>query len=101
MSLGRLFLSSLAIGVLVAFVAMLSVEIILPWQQYANVPDVPRSQLAELSSDVLRDRLLKGTIALKAINGAEKVYYILSHDPFYFAYQWAYFLAPSVVAAFI
>ena len=80
---------------------MLSVEVVLPWNDYANVPDAPRSQLSELSSNELQDRMLKGTIALKTINGAEKVYYIFSHNPSYFAYQWAYLLIPSTVAAFI
>src|SRR5215468_6656970 len=101
MSIRRLAFLSLGVGALVALVAMLSVEVILPWADYANVPDAPRSQLSQLSSGELRDRLLKGTIALKAVNGIEKVYYVISHDPWYFGYQWAYFLVPSVVAAFI
>ena len=101
MSLGRLALQALAVAALVAFVAMLSVDVILPWDHYVNVPDASRSELSQLSSDELQDRLLKGTIALKAVKGVEKVYYILSLEPSYFAYRWMYFLVPSVAAAFI
>jgi hypothetical protein len=101
MTLMRLTLSSFVVGALVAFGAMLSVEVVLPWNEYANVVDAPREKLSQLSHGELNNQLLKGTIALKAVNGVQKVFYILSHSPMYFAYQWAYFFVPSVVAAFI
>ena len=101
MRLQRLFVSSLGVGAAVAFVAMLSVDVILPWSDYLNVPDAPRAELSQLPSNELQERLLKGTIALQALNGMKKVYYILSHNPEYFVYQWAYFLVPSIVAAFL
>jgi len=101
MSMPRLFLLSLGVGAAVAFVAMVSVDVILPWNDYINVLDAPQSELSQLSENELHDRLLKGTIALEALNGMKKVYYILAHRPQYFAFQWMYFFIPSVVAAFL
>jgi uncharacterized protein (UPF0297 family) len=83
----RLILSPLAIGALVAFVALLSVDVILPWDDYVNVIDGTREQISQLSRDEVNDHLLKGTLALVAVNGAKKVWYILSHDPLYFAWS--------------
>ena len=101
MTLSRSLVSSVVVGALVAFVAMLSVEVILPWNDIANVADAPHEKLAQLSHDELNEQVLKGTIALKAVTGLQKVYYILVHSPSYFAYQWAYFFVPCAVAAFI
>jgi hypothetical protein len=101
MPLRKLALLSTGIAAAVAFMAMLSVIVILPWSDEVGVPDLSREQLAALSPQALRESIRKGTVAVKTVGGFEKLTYLVTRSPSSFLHSFAFFFLPSVIAAFI
>ena len=101
MLLRKLALLSTGVAAAVAFMAMLSVIVILPLSEEVSVPDLSREQLVALSPQALNDKIRSGAIALKTVSGAEKIAYFVTHSPSSFLHSFAFFFLPSVIAAFV
>jgi hypothetical protein len=101
MPIRKLALLSTGVAAAVAFMAMLSVIVILPWSEEVGVPDLSREQLVALSPKALSDGIRSGAVAVKTVSGAEKVAYLVTRSPLSFIHSWAFFFLPSVIAAFV
>jgi hypothetical protein len=97
----RLLLAAIGIGAIVALVAALTVNVLLPWSVEINVLDAPDEQVAGLNATELNDRLLSGELRLKSLRGTEKAIYLFTKAPMMLAHSWAYFFVSCSIAAFL
>jgi hypothetical protein len=97
----RLLLASFCVGAVIAGVATVSVDILLPWDQSVSVIDAPNDQLDRLTATELNDKINSGAIPLKSVRGLEKAFYVLTRDPMWLVSTWTHFFVASVLAAFL
>jgi hypothetical protein len=101
MQLKRLLLLAIGVGAVVALVATISVNILLPWSVDVRVLDAPQEQVARLNATELNDKLLSGALHLKSVRRAEKAMYLVTEAPMVLVHSWAYFFVASSIAAFL
>ena len=92
----RLKLCALAavIGIGVGFVAMATVDLLLPWSTPINVPDMPLEQLRALSAPEREALMRAGTFKVRTIDGLDKALYVARAAPAQLRNDWiAYALA--------
>jgi hypothetical protein len=97
----RLSLIALGIGALVSFAALVATDVVLPWPNAINVPDMPLEQWRAMSDHERREAIQSGAAAMKSLAGAEKIAYLLRATPWLFLLNWLLFFVPCVVAAFL
>jgi len=101
MPLPRLCLTAIGIGAFVALVAVLFVNVLLPWSIEVKVLDAPPEQVAGLTATEVNDRLLSGALQLKSVSGMKKAEYLFTQVPMVLVRGWAYFFVASAIAAFL
>jgi len=97
----RLLLTAIGLGAVVAVIATITVNVLLPWSVEILVPDFPKEQLAASNPTELNDKLLSGALHLKSVRGMDKAIYLFTEAPMFLVRSWAYFFVSSVVAAFL
>ncbi len=101
MNLPRLLIAAIGVGAIVALVATLTAEVLVPWSEHVSVLDAPKEQVAGLSATELNDRLLSGALKLRSVSGMEKAVFIFTREPMMLVHSWVYFFVSSAIAAFL
>ena len=97
----RLLLVAIGVGAIVALVATITVNVLLPWSVEIMVPDFPQEKLMTYSPTAINDILLSGELRLKSVRGMDKATYLFTKAPMFLVHSWAYFFISSAVAAFL
>ena len=90
-----------AIGAAVSLVAMLSYEVVLPWNESVAVPDMPLEQWVAMSHQEREKFVYDDPPRVKSLSGAEKYWYIVRAQPFRYVYRWLAWFLPCFVAVVI
>jgi hypothetical protein len=97
----RLAAVSAGLGIAIGFVAMVTINLLLPWSTPINVPAMPLEQLQALSA-VEREALMRsGTVQVRTISGYERASYIVRAAPVQLRNDWIAYASPAFVAAFL
>lgn len=89
------------IAAVVSLVAMLSYEVLLPWNDTVAVPDVPLEKWMSMSRQEQEKFLLADSPRVKGLTGAEKYWYEVRAQPFSYVYRWFVWFLPCFVAIIV
>jgi hypothetical protein len=86
------------VGAVVSLVAMLSYEVLIPWNEAVSVPDMPLEKWMGMSDQEREKFTFDASSRIKSLSGAEKYWYIVRARPFGYLYRWLVWFVPCFVA---